>query len=182
MDNNDFLSSLFAQHMELHSACASAAMSQIILASEAIVNCLLHDKKLLSCSSGSGNYLAQMFCTHLIDGFDVERPALPAIYLAPDNNGDIVKQINALASEGDTLFILAYKPDEVLIKAIQAARQRNICIILCTNNEPLMSKLSELDITIALPAANNIRSLEMQTTVIHALCQLIENHLFGETT
>jgi phosphoheptose isomerase len=70
----------------------------------------------------------------------------------------------------------------VLIKAIQAARQRNICIILCTNNELLMSKLSELDITIALPAANNIRSLEMQTTVIHALCQLIENHLFGETT
>jgi D-sedoheptulose 7-phosphate isomerase len=181
MDNNDLLSSLFAEHMELHSVCASTAMPQILLASEAIANCLLRDKKILSCSSGSGNYLAQMFCTHLIEGFDEERPALPAIYLAPDNNGDIAKQINAFGSEGDTLVILACKSDEALIKAIHTARQRNICIILCTNSDTLMTQLSELDITIPLPAANSLRNLEMQTTIIHALCQLIDSHIFGGT-
>jgi phosphoheptose isomerase len=181
MDNNDLLSSLFAEHMELHSVCASTAMAQISLASEAIANCLLRDKKILSCSSGSGNYLAQMFCTHLIDGFDEERPALPAIYLAPDHNGDIAKQISAFGSEGDTLVILACKSDDALIKAIHTARQRNICIILCTNSDILMTQLSELDITIPLPAANSLRSLEMQTTIIHALCQLIDGHIFGGT-
>jgi phosphoheptose isomerase len=181
MDNNDLLSSLFAEHMELHSVCASTAMAQISLASEAIANCLLRDKKILSCSSGGGNYLAQMFCSHLIDGFDEERPALPAIYLAPDHNGDIAKQINAFGSEGDTLVILACKSDEALIKAIHTARQRNICIILCTNSDILMTQLSEFDITISLPAANSLRSLEMQTTIIHALCQLIDSHIFGGT-
>ena len=181
MDNNDLLSSLFAEHMELHSVCASTAMEQISLASKAIANCLLRDKKILSCGSGSSNYLAQMFCTHLIDGFDEERPALPAIYLAPDHNGDIAKQINAFGSEGDTLVILACRSDEALIKVIHTARQRNICIILCTNSDILMTQLSELDITIPLPAANSLRSLEIQTTIIHALCQLIDSHIFGGT-
>jgi phosphoheptose isomerase len=182
MDNNQLLSSLFAEHMELHSLCASTAMPQILLASEAIANCLLRDNKILSCSSGSGNYLAQMFCSHLISGFDEERPALPAIYLTPDHNGDIAKQINAFASEGDTLLILAGKSDKVLISAIHTAKQRNICIILCTNSDILMTQLSELDIIIPLPTASNIRSLEVQTTVIHALCQLIDSHIFGGTT
>ena len=179
MNNNDLLSSLFAEHMELHSVCASTAMAQISLASEAIANCLLRDKKILSCSTNSGNYLAQMFCSHLISGFDEERPALPAIYLAPDHNGDIEKQINAFGSEGDTLVMLAYKSDETLIAAINTARERNICVILCTNSGTLIAQLSEFDIAIPLPAASNIRSLEMQTTIIHALCQLIDSHIFG---
>ena len=182
MNNNDLLSSLFAEHMELHSVCASTAMAQISLASEAIANCLLRDKKILSCSTNSGNYLAQMFCSHLIGGFDEERPALPAIYLSPYHNGDIEKQINAFGSEGDTLFMLAYESDETLIAAINTAHERNICVILCTNSSILITQLSESDIAIPLPVASNIRSLEMQTTIIHALCQLVDSHIFGGTT
>jgi hypothetical protein len=45
----------------------------------------------------------------------------------------------------------------------------------------LLAQLSEFDIAIALPVASNIRSLEMQVTVIHALCQLIDSHIFGGT-
>lgn len=181
MNNNDLLSSLFAEHMELHSVCASTAMPQISLAGEAIANCLLRDKKILSCGNSSGNYLAQMFCSHLIGGFDEERPTLPAIYLAPDHNSDLGKKINAFGSEGDTLVILACEADETLIAAINTARERNICVILCTNSGALVAQLSEFDIAIPLPAASNIRSLEMQTTIIHALCQLIDSHIFGGT-
>jgi D-sedoheptulose 7-phosphate isomerase len=156
-------------------------MPQISLASAAIANCLLRDKKILSCSANSGNYLAQMFCSHLIGGFDEERPALPAIHLASDHNGDIEKQISAFGCEGDTLVMLAYESDETLIAAINTARERNICVILCTNSGALITQLSEFDIAIPLPAASNIRSLEMQTTIIHALCQLIDSHIFGGT-
>jgi phosphoheptose isomerase len=181
MNYNDLLSSIFAEHIELHSACASAAMPQISLASEAIANCLLRDKKILSCSTNSGSYLAQMFCSHLLGGHDEERPALPAIYLTKDHSGDIAKKINAIGSEGDTLVMFACESDDALIAAIHSARQRNICIILCTNSDILIAQLSELDIAIALPVASSIRSLEMQTTIIHALCQLIDNHIFGGT-
>src|SRR3990172_8087283 len=56
----------------------------IVTASEMITNCLLKEKKVLTCGNGGSAASAQHFSALMLNRFELERPGLPAICLAAD--------------------------------------------------------------------------------------------------
>jgi D-arabinose 5-phosphate isomerase GutQ len=67
-----------------------------------------------------------------------------------------------------------------LLRALEAARQQGmICICLLGNDGGEAAALS--DVNMIVPSSVTVRIQEMQLHVIHTLCRLTEQRLFGKT-
>src|SRR3990172_6949657 len=58
----------------------------IARAAEAITQCFLQDKKVLSCGNGGSAGDAQHFSSEMLNRFEMERPGLPAVALITDTS------------------------------------------------------------------------------------------------
>ncbi len=188
MDNHELLTSIFAEQLELTANCASDTTSTLVEAGETIANRLLAGNKLLCAGQNVQNIIAQLFCNYLINGHDQERPSLPAIHLRASNFGSnalsytecFSKQIISLGQSGDVLFIFSNNTaDQSIISAIDAASDKELNIIICTNNQELAVQTAEKHTIITLPPTSKVRSLELQLATIHCLCEVIDNEIFG---
>lgn len=166
----------------------------IEFAAQKIVTALLNDKKVLTCGNGGSACDAQHFSSEMLNRFERERPALPAIALntdmatissiANDYHFDEVfaKQIRALGQSGDVL--LAYTTSgnsNNIVKAVSAAHEKDITCIILSGKEggSLAPLLHEHDIEIRVPSQSTARIQEVHLLISHCLCDLIDHQLFG---
>ena len=97
---------------------AMISLSELIeYASQKIVEALINDKKILACGNGGSAGDAQHFSSEMLNRYERERPALPAIALTTDTStitsiaNDytfdeiFAKQIRALGQQGDILLV-----------------------------------------------------------------------------
>lgn len=193
--NSEFLiNSMFAEHMENAAHTAAELGPALAAAADAFVQSLLTDGKILLCANGSGNCLTQYFCTNLLNRFDQDRPALPAMNLGADAttfsavcrdnrfNETFSRQVRALGKEGDTLFVLVDDGHKAnLIQAIQAAHDRGMRVVVLSAKEKtdVTSLLHPDDHEIALHnlPANQATSVFM--LIMNSLCALIDQKIFG---
>ena len=159
-----------------------------------MAQCLLNENKILCCGEGISAALSQIFCAHLLNRFDYERPGLPALNLSSDSTTltaitsdsgfkDIfAKQIRALGQAGDLLFIIANSDSSgTTLQAIKAAHDREIAVI-CLGGEAsndFSALLQPTDIELSIPSDNRARVAETQLQVINYLSELIDHQLFG---
>jgi len=151
-------------------------------------------KKILICGNGGSASDAQHFSSELINRFETERPALPAIALTTDssiltsiaNDYDysevFSRQIYALGQEGDILIAISTSGNSANInQAINAAHDNNIKVIALTGKDggELAQHLSEEDIELRVSADVTARIQETHIVIIHSLCDLIDHKLFG---
>ena len=194
MDHYQFIAERFQDTIETITLSVDDLAGPLAEAADCMVKSLLDDRKIICCGNGVDAALAQLFTCYLVDSLHVDRPALPAMTLGAElagltavagSNGfdDIFsRQLQALGQPGDVLLCINTAEGEPgLLRAVEAARERNMIVVALTNNrgEALAAVLSQQDITLRVNAPDRARCLEVQAMAVHSLCELIDNQLFG---
>lgn len=155
--------------------------------------CLLNDNKILCCGSGQSAALSQVFSTNLLNRFQYERPALPAVNLSSDSTTitaitqdnsfqDVfANQVRALGQPGDVLLLVCDSNTNTALQAIQAAhdREMQILAITCGDCQDISALLLPEDLELCVPGNHRARIAEAQLLLINCLCELIDHQLFG---
>lgn len=193
-DSAQQINQWFASHMEHTSMVASMATENIEAMSDAFVNALLQDGKIVTCANGSANVLAQYFCTAFLNRFEQDRPALPAINLGADAttysaicrdnrfNDTFSRQIRAVGKPGDLLFLLIDDGHKAnLIQAIQAAhdREMNIAVLSARKESDITPLLHPQDHEITLNNLSPSSAMPILMLLINVLCARVDSKLFG---
>lgn len=184
----------FANHMEHTAQAASSTAGAIEKASNALVGALLGDGKIIACANGNANILAQYFCTALLNRFQQDRPALPAINLGADAttysaicrdnrfNDTFSRQVRAIGRANDLLLVMVDDGHKAnLIQAIQAAHDREMSVVVISAKEKtdITSLLHPEDHEIALDNLSPTAATPVMLVIINALCGLIDEKLFA---
>ena len=194
MDNYQAITSGFRETIELISISVDGLVDHIQAAGEACIEALLQEKKILTCGNGGGATVAQLFSTSLLHRFEHDRPALPSVALGADaatlsaittsaaSNELYAKQVRALGQAGDVLVGVAGGDNNgSIIQAIRAAHDRHMQVIILSGGAcgDISSLLLPEDIELHVPSSRAPRIIEMQTMIVHCMCELIDQSLFG---
>jgi D-sedoheptulose 7-phosphate isomerase len=169
----------------------AAAIEQ---SSQLLATALLTDRKIIACGNGVDAALAQLFVCNLLNRFEQDRPALPALSLSADTASvtaiaqsgafsDIFsRQLRALGQAGDVLLCISSSESASnLLRAIQMAHDRDMGVIVMSSllDNSLASILRPEDVELRINTTRQARIVEMHTMAIHSLCELIDHTLFG---
>jgi D-sedoheptulose 7-phosphate isomerase len=194
MDYYDIIAGNFQAAIETIALSVDDLAAPIEGASQVMTQALLEDHKIIACGHGSDGAVAQLFATNLLNRFENDRPALPALALGGDGTGitaiarasgldDIFsRQVRALGQPGDVLLCInSGSTADSLLRTVQAGHERNMAIVALSNGSD--SRLTPLirpqDIEIRVDAARQPRVVELHTMVVHCLCELLDHSLFG---
>ncbi|MCP3674375.1 MAG: phosphoheptose isomerase [Gammaproteobacteria bacterium] len=185
---------IFTESIQTKIDAADALPEPISMAADVLVNALINGNKILACGNGGSAGDAMHFSSEMINRFERERPSLPAIALTTDMNAltaisndydynqIFVKQVKALGQPGDILLAISTSGNSSnVIEAIKAALSRDMLIIALTGRDggEMAGLLGANDFEIRVPSPSTARIQEVHLLVIHALCDLIDNRLFG---
>lgn len=160
-----------------------------------LVNCLLNDRKILTCGNGGSAGDAQHFSSEMLNRFERDRPGLPAVALTTDSSTitsiandydfeDIFsKQVRALGQAGDILLTYTTSGNSGnILKAATAAHDRSMIVVALTGKDggTLATLLDTDDFEIRVPSDSTARIQEVHLLITHSLCDLIDRQLFGE--
>lgn len=194
MDLEQRIIELFDASIDIKQKCRDELPHSIAAAGELLVHCLLSDGKILGCGNGGSAFAAQHFVSRMLNRFERERPALPAIALTTDSttitaiandysyNEIFSKQIRALGHDGDTLLAVTTSGTSAnIVQAVQAAHDRNMKVVALTSRDggDVTRLLTQEDIEIRVPSPSSSRAQEVHLLVIHTLCDLIDRQIFG---
>lgn len=185
----------FQASIETKKKSAGQLPLAITQAADLMVHCLLNGGKILSCGNGGSAGDAQHFSSELLNRFERERPALPAIALTTDSstitsiandysyNEIFSKQVRALGQAGDILLAISTSGNsENVIRAIHAAHDREMHIVALTGRDGgnMVAPMNTNDVEIRVPAEKTARIQEVHLLIIHCLCDLVDLQLFGD--
>ena len=190
----DHIISHFSDSIDAQIRAAEELPPYIAQAAELMVHSLVNEGKILVCGNGGSAALSQHFSSEMLNRFERERPSLPAIALTTDTstltsiacdysyNEVFSKQIRALAQPGDILLVIsATGNSQNLVQSIQAAHDRGMTVIGITGQDGgnCARLLHSEDVEIRVPANAESRTQETQLLILHCLCDLIDEFLFG---
>ena len=184
----------FSESIEVKEAAANVLPERIAAAGLLMGQSLQNEGKILSCGNGGSAGDAQHFSSELLNRFERERPGLPGIALTTDSSTltsiandysyeDIfAKQVRALGRDGDILLAISTSGNSENVNcAIVAAHERQMPVVALSGKDggPMAELLTANDVEIRVPADRTARIQEVHLVVIHCLCDLIDEHLFG---
>lgn len=194
MELEERIVDLFDGNIELALKCREELPPYIAHAGEQLVHCLLSDRKILTCGNGGSALAAQHFVSRMLNRFERERPALPALSLCSDNttitaiandysfNEIFSKQIRALGQDGDILLAISTSGTSAnTVQAVQAAHDRSMRVIALTAKDggDVTRLLTHDDIEVRVPTQSSARAHETHLLITHMLCDLIDRQIFG---
>ena len=193
MQQDQRIKTLFDASIATKQAAADVIVPKIAAAAGLLINTLKGGGKILTCGNGGPAGDAQHFSSELLNRFERERPALPAIALTTDSStltsiandyqfADIFsKQVSALGQANDILLAFTTSGNSPnVIEAITAAQVKNMRVVLASGKDGgrAAQKLDDGDIEIRVPSNSTARIQEVHLLVIHCLCDLIDYTLF----
>lgn len=186
---------LFGESIETKITVVDDLSPGIALAGQKMAHCLLNDGKILVCGNGGSGANAMHFTTALINQFEAERPALPALALNNDAavitaiaNDDhleqvFAKQISAIGHDNDLLLVITTSGNsDSIISAVNAANDKGMDTIALSGGDGgvLANHLGPEDIEIRLNSKSKARIHEAHLLILHCFCDLIDKILFGQ--
>jgi len=192
---NERIKAHFAESIQTKIVAAESLPEQISAAAVMLKSCLINGHKLLICGNGGAAGLAQIFASHLLNKYETERPALPAIAIpsdsclvsaiASDSHFDQIyaRQISALAQPGDILVTISHGGNSRnMVKAVETALSKNLQIIALTGVDggEIAGLLGAEDIEIRAPSDKGARIEEIHLLVVNSLSDLIDQQLFPQ--
>ena len=193
MQQDQRIKTLFDASIATKQAAADVIVPKIAAAAGLLINTLKGGGKILTCGNGGSAGDAQHFSSELLNRFERERPALPAIALTTDSStltsiandyqfADIFsKQVAALGQANDILLAFTTSGNSPnVIEAITAAHVKNMRVVLASGKDGgrAAQKLDDGDIEIRVPSNSTARIQEVHLLVIHCLCDLIDYTLY----
>lgn len=194
MELEEKVVSHFHQSLDVSAQTIEHYTPVIAEASEAILQCLVSESKILCAANGPSAALGMHFTSLLMNRFRQERPGLPCIALNSDSTvlsgiADdssyaevFARQIQAIGQPGDILLVISPSGrDASLVQAIQAAHDREVQVIAITGRDGgnVTALLRPEEIEICVPSDDQPSIHLAQTLVLHTLIDLIEHQLFG---
>jgi len=194
MDLSKRIGEHFAESAQLKTQAAKLLTEPLRLGAERMVQCLMNDGKILACGNGGSAADAQHFSAELLNRFEMERPALPAIALTTDsstitsiaNDYDydqvFAKQVRALGQPDDLLLAISTSGNSRnVVEAIHAAHERQMNVIALTgrNGGVMAEMLEQQDVHICVPHSRTARIQEVHILCLHCLCDAIDCLLLG---
>lgn len=187
----------FAESIATKQNAVDAISENIASAGALMSKALLDDGKILSCGNGGSAGDAQHFSSELLNRFEMERPGLPAMALTTDSStltsisNDYAyeeifsKQVRALGRAPDVLLAISTSGNsENVCRAISAAHERGMKVVALTGRDGgrMADLYGEGDVEIRVPATRTARIQEVHLVIIHALCDLIDTTLLGDSS
>ena len=185
----------FEEGMELRRRMAETLPATIAAAGTALAEALRGGHKALACGNGGSAADAQHFAAEIVGRFERERPGMPAIALTADTSAltaiandydfDRVfsKQVEALGAKGDVLLAISTSGNSKnVIEAVKAAHSRGLTVIALTGRDggALGKMLLAGDFHVNVAHPRTMRIQEMHLTVVHCLCEVVDNIIYGE--
>lgn len=184
----------FSASVQIKQDAMHSLKKLIVLAAQKMFTSIVNNKKIMACGNGGSAGDAQHFSSEMLNRYERERPALPAIALTTDvltitsisNDYNFEKifskQILALGQSGDILLIYTTSGNSVnTINAARAAHEKNITVIAISGKDggKLASVLNESDIEIRVPSGSTARIQEVHLLITHCFCDLIDQQIFS---
>lgn len=160
-------------------------------AAQTIISAIKQGHKILICGNGGSAADSQHFAAELLGRFKKDRSPLPAISLTTDTSiltaigndfgFDTVfsKQVDGLGEKGDVFFGISTSGNSRNIsEALIVAKNKGIKtigLLGCGGG-----KIGEaVDLAVIVPSNNTPHIQENHITIIHAICNVIEQELFA---
>tara|TARA_R110002049_G_scaffold55813_2_gene154421 strand:+ start:3384 stop:3983 length:600 start_codon:yes stop_codon:yes gene_type:complete len=194
MDYYPIIAQSFQDTMETIAMSVDDLAGVIARGSQLMANALLSDHKIIACGNGVDAALAQLFVCNLLNRFEQDRPALPALSLTIDSasvtaiaqssalNDIYSRQLRALGQPEDILLCInSGEGASNLLRAVQTAQERSMAVITMTNVKDTMlsAVMRPEDVELKINATRQARVVEVHTMAIHSFCELIDHSLFG---
>jgi len=195
MDLAHHIRAHFDESIELKRRMAELLAPQIARAGEALAAALKEGNKVLACGNGGSAADSQHFAAEIVGRFERERPGMPAIALTTDTSAitaiandysyDVVfsKQVESLGRAGDFLLGISTSGNsKSVVEAIRAAQARAMRVIALTGRDggAMAKMLGPRDFHLNVAHPRTMRVQEVHLLVIHCLCEVVDNVIFGE--
>ena len=178
---------LFEATISLHQRVRRMELTPVARAAEVIIGAFARGGRLFIFGNGGSAADAQHMAAELVGRFAKERKALPAVALttdasiltsvANDYSFDRVfaRQVEALGRAGDVaLGISTSGRSTNVIAALQAAQSAGLHTVALTGRDG--GAIGALvDTHINVPDSTTARVQEVHRTLIHAICELVED-------
>lgn len=164
-------------------------------AAQALAAALKAGNKVLICGNGGSAADSQHFAAELVGRFERERRNLPAIALTTDTSALTAiandysfeevfsRQVTALGRDGDVLIAISTSGNSPnVLKAMVAAHAEGMRAIAMTGRSggKMAAALAPGDHHLNVPNERTIRIQEVHILMLHVMCDLIDNLIFGE--
>jgi D-sedoheptulose 7-phosphate isomerase len=181
------VASMLAEAAALHERIRKGQLEPVVAAADAIIASLKSGGKLLLFGNGGSAADAQHVAAELVGRFQHDRAALAAVALTTDTsvltsigNDDsyervFARQVEALGRAGDVAFGIStsgLSPN--VISALETAKTKGLRTIGLTGRDGgHVGKVVEIHVNV--PAESAARVQEVHRTLLHAICELVEN-------
>jgi D-sedoheptulose 7-phosphate isomerase len=188
-DRQRILDEAFTATIEAHGRVQRENRGSILAAGAALVAALGAGGKVLVCGNGGSAADSQHFVAELVGRFTRERRAWPALALTTDTSiltaiGNdygfdrvFARQVEAHGQPGDVLIGISTSggsPD--VLAAVDTARARGLVTIGLTGRDGGALGRA-VDVHLNVPSPSTARTQEVHCTLLHVLCDLIEQEL-----
>ena len=195
MDLTTHLRQHFDEGIELRRKMAETMPAAIARAGTALAEALKSGRKALACGNGGSAADSQHFAAEIVGRFERERPGMPAIALTVDTSAltaiandydfDRVfsRQVEALGQPGDVLLGISTSGNSKnVVEAMRAAHDKNMVVIALTGRDggAMAKMLRPTDHHLNVAHPRTMRVQEIHLLVIHCLCEVVDNVIFGE--
>ena len=169
-----------------HEGMAAAGTAAIVEAAARVTAAVAAGHKVLVCGNGGSAAEAQHFAAELTGRFQLERRALPALALTTDSSAltaiandagferVFARQVEALGQAGDVLVAISTSGESAnVLAAVVAARARGLVSVALTGRDGgALGRLADVHVNVA--HATTARVQEVQLSVLHVICELVE--------
>jgi D-sedoheptulose 7-phosphate isomerase len=180
---------LFEATAALHARLASTLAGPVADAAAAIAAAIGGGRRVLVFGNGGSAAEAQHFAAELCGRFERERAAWPALALTTDSSvitavaNDLgfdqvfARQVEAFGHPGDVAVALSTSgASPNIVEGARTARARGLTVVALTGRDG--GALGAVaDVHLHVPEASTARAQEVHLTMIHALCDLVEQAL-----
>jgi D-sedoheptulose 7-phosphate isomerase len=185
----DRIADRLRQAAAAHEQMAATGTAAIAAAADAMIAALRAGNKVLTFGNGGSAAGAQHFAAELVVRYERNRPPRAAVALTTDTSvltamaNDIdfsqvfVRQVEALGKPGDVaLAITTSGQSPNVVKAIERANALGLQTIVLTGGDGGdAGQLAAIHVNVA--SARTATAQEVHTTVLHVLCELIDEGL-----
>ena len=165
---------------------------QIERSARLLIDAFAAGRKVLVCGNGGSAADAQHMAGELVGRFQKDRPGLPCVALTTDTSimtacaNDFgyeevfARQVEAIGAADDVLVGISTSGNSAnVIKAFEAAARAGMKRVALTGNDGGQVAKMEGVLSIVVPSCSTQRIQEGHITIIHVLCELVEDALFG---